>query len=62
MDLLSAGLANCHLLPHHESLGDVYDDVNDDVDDDVDGDVDGDVNDDYSKMMPRVYQRTAVCC
>ena len=58
MDLLSAGLANCHLLPHDESLGDVDDDVNDDVDDDVDGDV----NDDYSKMMPRVYQRTAVCC
>ena len=54
MDLLSAGLANCHLLPHDESLGDVYDDVNDDID--------GDVNDDYSKMMPRVYQRTAVCC
>ena len=58
MDLLSAGLANCHLLPHDESLGDVDDDVNDDVDNDVDGDV----NDDYSKMMPRVYQRTAVCC
>ena len=58
MDLLSAGLANCHLLPHDESLGDVYDDVNDDVDDDVDGDVDGY----YSKMIPRVYQRTAVCC
>ena len=54
MDLLSAGLANCHLLPHDESLGDVDDDVNDDVN--------GDVNDDYSKMMPRVYQRTAVCC
>ena len=54
MDLLSAGLANCHLLPHDESLGD--------VDDDVDDDVNGDVNDDYSKMMPRVYQRTAVCC
>ena len=58
MDLLSAGLANCHLLPHDESLGDVDDYVNDDVDDDVNGDV----NDDYSKMMPRVYQRTAVCC
>ena len=38
MDLLSAGLANCHLLPHDESLGDVYDDVNDDVDNDVNGD------------------------
>ena len=58
MDLLSAGLANCHLLPHDESLGDVDDDVNDDVD----GDVDDDVNYDYSKMMPRIYQRTAVCC
>ena len=62
MDLLSAGLANCHLLPHDESLGDVDDDVNDEVNDDVNDDVNGDVNDDYSKMMPRVYQRTAVCC